>query len=86
MKGISYFRDAQAAGVSLSPEFVRQVLGSPKCTVEQAAYSALALEEDRKDTLRTDLMRQRDDLKEKLAKVEGMLDELDALRVLETRT
>ena len=57
MKGISYFRDAQAArdGVSLSPEFVKRVLGDPKCTVRQAAYSALALEQDRVATLREDL-------------------------------
>ena len=86
MKGISYFRDAQAAGVSLSADFVRRVLGDPKCSVEQAAYSALALEQDRQATLRDDLMRQRRELKEKLANVEAALDELDALRVLESLT
>lgn len=86
MKGISYFRDAQAAGVSLSPDFVRQVLGSPKCTVQQAAYSALALEQDRVATLREDLMRQRTRLKADLERVELMLDELDALRILGTRS
>ena len=86
MKGISYFRDAQAAGVSLSSDFVRQVLGSPKCTIEQAAYSALALEQDRQATLRDDLMRQCRELKDRLASVESALDELDALRILEMRS
>lgn len=83
MKGISYFRDAVANGVALSPDFVRKCLGDPKCTVEQAAYSALALEQDRQATLREDLLRQRRELKEKLANVESALDELDALRILE---
>jgi hypothetical protein len=86
VKGISYFRDAVAAGVSLSPDFVRQVLSSPKCTVKQAAYSALALEQDRVATLRDDLMRRRRELKDALAMVEAQLDELDALRTLERRT
>lgn len=86
MKGISHFRDAVAAGVSLSPEFVRKVIGDPKCTVEQAAYSTLALEQDRQTTLREDLMRQRRELKEKLSNVEAALDELDIIRILETAT
>lgn len=86
MRGISYFRDAQAAGVSLSADFVRRVLGNPKCTVEQAAYSALALEQDRVATLREDLMRQRRENLEQRERIEAALDELDALRVLETAT
>lgn len=44
-------------GACLSPEFVRQVLGNPKCTVVQASYSAQALEQDRLATeVRTERM------------------------------
>lgn len=87
MKGISYFRDAVAnSGVSLSPEFVRKVLHDPKCSIEQAAYSALALEQDRQATLRDDLMRQRNQLKADLARIDDALDELDVLRILQTKT
>jgi hypothetical protein len=53
--------------------------------VAQARLSAIALESDR-DQLRADLMRQRRELKEDLEMVERGLDELDALRVLETAT
>ena len=53
--------------------------------VQQARLSAIALEGDR-EQLRTDLMRQRRELREKLECVECALDELDALRVLETAT
>lgn len=86
MKGISYFRDAQAAGVSLSQDFVRRVLGNPTCTVEQAAYSAQALEQDRVATLYDDLMRRRAENIAERARIDAALDELDALRVLERRT
>lgn len=54
MKGITHYRDAQAAGVSLSPEFIEQVLGKPACSVEQASYSAIALENDRREMLKID--------------------------------
>ena len=83
MRSVRYFRDAIANSVSLSPEFVRQVLGNPKCTIEQAAYSALALEEERQDTLRDDLMRKRRELKQQLSRVEDALEEL---RILRTKT
>lgn len=85
MRGIRYFRDAVAnSGVSLSPEFVRKVLHDPKCSIEQAAYSALALEQDRQATLRDDLMRRRSEKRAELAQIEAALDELDVLRVLNT--
>ncbi len=66
---------------------VREAVGPlPKRdAINQAHYSAVALEGSRAE-LRADLMRQRLELQEKLARVEAGLDELDALRVLETAT
>lgn len=53
--------------------------------IQQAHLSAIALESDR-EQLRIDLMRRRRELREDLARVEAGLDELDALRILETAT
>lgn len=68
-------------------EDIRKAVGSlPKQdAVRQAHYSALSVENDR-EQMRADLMRQRLELKEDLEMVETALDELDALRVLETAT
>lgn len=67
---------------------VREAVGpqSTRDAIAQAHYSADALETDRRATLRADLMRRRRELKEDLEVVERGLDELDALRILETAT
>jgi len=62
-------------------------LGFPKRgpeAVKQARYSAIAVEQDR--DLYSDLMRQRREKQEELAKIDAQLEELDALRILETAT
>jgi hypothetical protein len=55
-----------------------------------AAQAARLLESDREavrqDTLRGDLMRRRRELMDELSSIECALDELDTLRILETRT
>jgi hypothetical protein len=55
-----------------------------------AAQAARLLESDREavrqDTLRGDLMRRRRELMDELSSIESALDELDTLRILETRT
>lgn len=53
--------------------------------IRQAHYSALALEADRKQ-LRNDLMRKVRENREEADRLHAALDELDALRVLETAT
>lgn len=53
--------------------------------IKQAHYSAIALEDSR-EQLRADLMRQRRECIEERERIEAALDELDALRVLETLT
>lgn len=50
--------------------------------INQARYSALGVERDR-EQMRSDLMRQRRELREDLEMVECALDEIDALRLLE---
>ena len=79
-------------GPTLSDEFIRAVM-RPKVGVEavaQARYGAQALEADRQATydglLYSDLMRREQELKAQLARVRARLDDLDALRVLETAT
>lgn len=64
---------------ALDPEFVSRVLGNPKITVEQASYSAQALEEERRDTLRDDLMRKLRENKDERERLEAAISELDAL-------
>ena len=66
---------------------VREAVGPlPKRdAINQAHYSAVALEASRAE-LRDDLMRRRRELIEERERVEQAIDELDALRVLETAT
>ena len=53
--------------------------------IQQARLSAIAVEEDR-EQLRADLMRRRRENLEERERIESALDELDALRILETRS
>jgi hypothetical protein len=64
---------------------VKRVPEAGAKAMQQARLSAIALERDR-EQMRVDLMRQRRELKEDLEMVECALDELDALRILETAT
>ncbi len=66
----------------ITDEDVREAVGTlpVRDAVNQAHYSALALEQEQ---LRTDLMRQRRENIEDRERIERALDELDALRVLE---
>ena len=66
---------------------VREAVGRlpEKDAIRQAHLSAFALEADR-EQLRTDLMRQRRENLEQRERIEAALDELDALRILETAT
>lgn len=68
-------------------EDVRQAVGKlpERDAVNQARYSAIALEQSRAE-LRDDLMRRRRENLEERERIEAALDELDALRVLETAT
>lgn len=52
--------------------------------VANARQAAQLLESDRVATLRDDLMRRLRENKEERARIDAALDELDALRVLET--
>lgn len=53
--------------------------------VQQARLSAIALEQDRRQ-LRDDLMRRRRENIEERERIERAIDELDVLRVLETKS
>lgn len=71
----------------IEDEDVRKAVGPlpQRDAINQARLSAVALEQDRRQ-LREDLMRQRRELIEQRERVECAIDELDALRVLETGT
>lgn len=58
---------------------------SPECARANAAYAAQLVEENRA-TLRADLMRRLRENREERDRINDALDELDALRVLETAT
>jgi hypothetical protein len=93
VKGITDHRIAQDEHLSLPDEFVRRVL-QPKVGVRaiaQARFGAQALEEHREtmrrdESLYGDLMRQRREAVEVLARLDEQLAELDAMRILERRT
>lgn len=53
--------------------------------MQQARLSAIALENDRAE-LRADLMRRLSQNRAQRERIEAALDELDALRILETKT
>lgn len=69
----------------IEDEDVRAAVGPlpARDAINQAHYSALALEGERRQ-LREDLLRRRGELIQQREQVERALDELDALRVLET--
>ena len=68
-------------------EDVRQALGPlpTRDAVNQAHYSAVALEDER-EALRADLLRRLRINREQRERLNAALDELDALRILETRS
>ena len=71
----------------IQDEDVRKAVGRlpERDAVRQARLSAIALENDR-EQMRTDLMRKVRENREEADRLNAMLDELDALRVLETAT
>jgi len=64
---------------------VKRVPEAGAKALQQARLSAIALEGDR-EQLRADLMRRRRENLDERERIESALDELDALRILETRT
>lgn len=68
----------------IQDEDVREAVGAlpTRDAINQAHYSAVALEDSRAE-LRTDLMRQLRENKEERSRIDDALDALDALRILE---
>lgn len=71
----------------IEDEDVRKAVGPlpTRDAVNQAHYSALAVEQSRRE-LREDLMRRRRENIEERERIESAIDDLDTLRILETRS